>query len=58
MLIRSQRAFVLGLMFVHCRVLFYRWGMGTVDVAGLLKRFDGARLELRSLIPTELTMAA
>ena len=58
LLVRSQRAFVFGLMLVQVRVLFYRFGLGSVDVAGLLKLFDIARLELRALVPAPLDMAA
>lgn len=57
-LLRSQRAFVFGLMSVHARVFLYRWGLVSVDAATLLKIFDGARLELRALVPAQLDMAA
>lgn len=57
-LVRSQRAFALGMILVHCRLVLYRFGLATVDVADLLKVFDGARLELRSLVPASMTMAA
>ncbi|HLK51099.1 MAG TPA: hypothetical protein VKT49_23315 [Bryobacteraceae bacterium] len=57
-LVRTQRAFVFGLMSVHARVFLYRWGLASVDVAGLLKIFDGARLELRALVPAQLDLAA
>ena len=58
LLVRSQRAFVFGLMLIQVRVLLYRWGLASVDVAGLLKLFDAARLELRALVPATLDMAA
>jgi len=50
-LVRTQRAFALGMLMVHGRLLLYRWGIGTVEVGGLLRVFDSARLELRSLVP-------
>ena len=52
-LIRSQRAFVFGLMMVQVRVLLYRWGVASVEVGGLLSLFDAARLELRTLVPVQ-----
>jgi hypothetical protein len=58
LLIHSQRAFVFGLMMVHGRMLLYRWGLGSVEVSGLLKLFDTARIELRSLVPAQMGMAA
>lgn len=58
LLIHSQRAFVFGLMMVHGRMLLYRVGLGTVEVSELLKLFDTARLELRSLVPAQMGMAA
>ena len=58
LLIRSQRAFVLELMLVHGRMLLYRWGLASVEVGGLLKLFDTARLELRSLVPAPYGMSA
>ena len=58
LLLRSQRAFVFGLMMVYGRVLLYRWGLGSVEVGGLLKLFDAARIELRSLVPAQMGMAA
>jgi len=50
-LVRSQRAFAFGMLMVHGRLLLYRWGLGTVEVGALLRVFDSARLELRSLVP-------
>ena len=58
LLIRTERAFVLGLMMVYVRVLLYRLGIGTVEVGGLLKVFETARLELRSLVPVQAGIAA
>lgn len=52
-LIHSQRAFVFELMMVEARILLYRWGLGSVEVGGLLSLFDAARLELRTLVPVQ-----
>lgn len=57
-LVRTQRAFAFGLVLVYCRLALYRFGLATVDVADVLKAFDGARLELRSLVPAQDGMAA
>lgn len=57
-LMRSQRQFALGLMLVHCRLALYQWGLAGVDVADLLKVFDTARMELRSLVPAQMGAAA
>ena len=58
LLIRSHRAFTLGILIVYGRLLLYRWGLGSVEVGELLRLFDVARLELRSLVPAQLDMAA
>jgi hypothetical protein len=50
-LVRTQRAFAFGMLMVYGRLLLYRWGLGSVEVGGLLRVFDSARLELRSLVP-------
>lgn len=57
-LVRSQRQFALGLMLVHCRLALYQFGLAGVDVADLLKVFDTARMELRSLVPSQMGAAA
>jgi hypothetical protein len=44
------------MLMVHARVTIYACGIGTVDVADLLRVFDGMRVELRTLVP--MTMAA
>ena len=57
-LIRSQLAFAGGMVMVQCRLVLYRWGLGAVDVADLIKLFDGMRLELRILVPVNLSALA
>jgi hypothetical protein len=53
-LLRSQLAFAVGMARVQWRLLMFRFGLGNVDVAGLLKLFDVARVELKSLVPAQL----
>jgi hypothetical protein len=52
-LVQNQMTFAYGMMMVQVQLVFYRYGFGTVDVAGLVKLFDGMRLELRTLVPAE-----
>ncbi|MFY9726315.1 MAG: hypothetical protein WB579_23530 [Bryobacteraceae bacterium] len=52
-LLRNQVTFVYGLMMVRFQSACYRYGVGAVDVTCLLKRIDGMRLELRTLVPAE-----
>lgn len=57
-LVRQQTLFAMGMMSVHCRLVLYRFGVCGVDVAGLVKIFDGMRLELRTLVPSMSAMGA
>jgi len=57
-LIRQQITFACGMLLVHGRLVLYHWGIGCVDVARLVKSFDAMRLELRTLLPAAVTMAA
>ena len=50
-LLESQIRFGTCKLKVECRVLLYRWGLGQVDVKGLLAIFDAVRLDLRALVP-------
>ncbi len=50
-LIRSQITFACGMAAVQFRLLLYRWGLGRVEVAGLVKVFEGLRLQLRAQVP-------
>jgi len=51
LLLRSQLSFALGVCNMHVRVTLFAWGVGTVDMSGLLKRFDLVRRELCSMRP-------
>ena len=50
-LLRSQLAFAAGTLQVRWRLVLYRYGLGSVDVSGLVKAFDLMQLELRSMAP-------
>jgi hypothetical protein len=57
-LLHHQVLFASGLAMVQVRLFLYRWGLGTVDAASLVKLFDGMRLELQSVVPmAELAFA-
>jgi hypothetical protein len=45
-------------MMAQIKLVCYQYGVGTVDVSGLVKLFDGMRLELRALVPAELGAGA
>ncbi|HEV3199948.1 MAG TPA: hypothetical protein VGZ73_18720 [Bryobacteraceae bacterium] len=57
-LLRSQMTFAYGMVMAQFHLTCYRYGIGTVDVSGLVKLFDGMRLELRTLVPAELGAGA
>ena len=57
-LMQQQVMFASGLLGVHFRLVLYRWGIGTVDVSGLVKIFDTMRLELRELVPATMPACA
>jgi len=57
-LVRSQITFASGMAAAQCHLWLYRWGWGNVDVAGLVKVFDGMRLELRTFVPAEVSAGA
>ena len=57
-LVCSQVAFAAGMVAVQVKLVFYSWGVGTVNVADLLKLFDGMRVELRTLVPAAMPVGA
>jgi hypothetical protein len=57
-LVRQQALFAAGMAAVHVRLFLYRWGLCSADVTGLVKIFDGMRLELQTLVPATLGMEA
>lgn len=57
-LVRSRIAFTFALLNAHAHLLLYSFGLGTVNVSELLRVFDGMRLELRTLVPCDMSAAA
>ena len=57
-LLRYQLAFGCSMLSVQGRLFFYRWGLCTVDVAGLVHIFDAVRQELRRMVPSTVGAAA
>jgi hypothetical protein len=53
LLIRSQATFAACMVLAHVQLLLYAFGIGTINVDGLLRVFEGMRLELRTLIPCD-----
>ena len=50
-LMQHQFMFASRMLLVQVHVFFYRWGLCSVDVTGLVKIFDRTQLELRKLVP-------
>ncbi|MCU1237222.1 MAG: hypothetical protein JWP63_5189 [Candidatus Solibacter sp.] len=50
-LIHHQIQFALGMQVVNARLMLYKWGIGHVDAASLLRTFDLMRIELGSMMP-------
>lgn len=50
-LLRAEVEFTKGMLVARCRVALYRLGLSGVDVTGLVRLFDGMRVELRTLVP-------
>ena len=57
-LVRQQALFEAGMAAVQMRLFLYRWGLCGADVTGLVKIFDGMRLELQTLVPATMGMEA
>ena len=57
-LVHQQVMFASGLLGAYFRLFLYRWGLCSVDVASLVKIFDGMRLELQSLVPAAMPACA
>jgi hypothetical protein len=53
-LFRYEFSFALGLLSVRTKMIFYRLGVGKVDVVRLVDLFDVTRHQLRSLAPATL----
>lgn len=50
-LLRHQLAFGCGMVAARTRLFLYRWGIGSVDVSGLVRAFDAVASELRAVLP-------
>ncbi len=57
-LLRPQIQFAAGLLLVRVQMLLYRYGLGTVEVGGLLRVFDLMRVELRAVAPATMSVPA
>jgi hypothetical protein len=57
-LVWNQMRFACGIMIVQVKLVCYRYGVGTVNVAGLVKLFDGMRIQLRTLVLAKLGAGA
>ncbi|HLK62028.1 MAG TPA: hypothetical protein VKU19_01215 [Bryobacteraceae bacterium] len=57
-LVRHQVTFALGMASVEVRLLLYRWGLGAVDVAVLVRVFEQVRVELRGMLPVAAAAGA
>jgi len=53
-LMQQQASFAWGMAVVNVRLVFYRWGIASVEVSDLVKRFDAMRLELWNLAPAAM----
>lgn len=51
LLLQHQARFACAMIRVQFRLLLYTWGLGRVDVSGLVKLFDGMRQELMTIAP-------
>ena len=57
-LMHQQILFATGLLGIHFRLALYRWGICSVDVTGLVRIFDGMRVELCNMVPSSVPSCA
>jgi hypothetical protein len=57
-LIHNQVMFALGMFSIQGRLILFRFGVCGVDVSSLVKTFELMRLELRSLVPADMSAGA
>ena len=57
-LMHQQVLFATGLLGIHFRLFLYRWGICSVDVTGLVRIFDGMRVELCNMVPSSIPSCA
>ena len=53
LLMRHQAQFTCAMIRVQFRLLLFGWGLGRVDVSGLVSLFNGVRMQLMTLSPLE-----
>lgn len=51
-LLHCQFTFACGILHVQFRLILFRLGIAGVDASGLVRMFDGLRLEVKTLVPT------
>lgn len=57
-LLKAQMDFAAGVAVIQVQLAFYRFGIGRVDVGGLVRLFDGMSLQLRDMSPLSAGAAA
>ena len=57
-LVQHQILFASSMIAIQARLVFYRWGVCSVDVTDLIKIFDTLRMELRNLVPAAIPACA
>lgn len=57
-LLLRQLTFACGVLNVEFRLFLFRWDIAYVDASELVAIFDGMRLELKTLLPMALPLAA
>jgi len=57
-LVHQQMMFASGMIAIHFRLMLYRFGICNVEVASLVRIFDGMRAELCNLVPSAVPSCA
>ncbi|MFN7996451.1 MAG: hypothetical protein U0Q18_22760 [Bryobacteraceae bacterium] len=57
-LYKQQLMFATGMLMVEWRLLLNRYGLGSVDVSGLVQVVDSMRIELRQMVPASQPVGA
>ena len=58
LLLRTQFSFACAVCGMHARVTLHAWGLGTVNISGLLQRFDFVRNQLCGMTPAAMANMA
>jgi hypothetical protein len=58
LVLQRRLSFALGMIGVHCRLALFGLGWSRVDASGLIRLFDGMRLQLNALVPSSSPTAA